>query len=421
MKNLRNYSYRNYVSLALFIILMALIFFAQISSAVVSEGILSYDDAKRTIQHLEGGIVESILVKNGDEVKKNQEIIRLSSIKNIVDKKIIQWRLLSLILQKQLCELEGEKIDKITNIKIDNKIKFLINNFSIEEKNEFTYLLATSQKYLKATINKYINDIKIFDYKKNILFENIDLSRKKLNIIRRQIAIYEDFVNKNILSQNTLFDLQRQYFELFAQILNYKNELKIIDNQKLSFREENIIKISQKIVEVAFEIKFNQEQIKIANDIFERSTISSPIDGFIDNLKVFSIGDIVESGKNIVQIVPKNPELIVVAKIKNIDVDNIHINQNVEIFLRNFYEKSIPKISGKIFAISKDVIFDENLKDFYFEVKIKIDSNLETIRHEKLLAGMAVDIFIKQQNRNIFSYIFAPIFKSILKSFKEFS
>ena len=421
MKNLRNYSYRNYVSLALFIILIALIFFARISSAVVSEGVLSYDDAKRTIQHLEGGIVENILVKNGDEVKKNQEIIRLSSIKNIVDKKIIQWRLLSLILQKQLCELEGEKIDKITNIKIDNKIKFLINNFSIEEKNEFTYLLATSQKYLKATINKYINDIKIFDYKKNILFENIDLSRKKLNIISRQIAIYEDFVNKNILSQNTLFDLQRQYFELFAQILNYKNELKIIDNQKLSFREENIIKISQKIVEVAFEIKINQEQIKIANDIFERSTISSPIDGFVDNLKVFSIGDIVEPSKNIVQIVPKNPELIVVAKIKNIDVDNIHIDQNVEIFLRNFYEKNIPKISGKIFTISKDVIFDENLKDFYFEVKIKIDNNLEIIKHERLLAGMAVDIFIKQQNRNIFSYIFAPIFKSIIKSFNEFS
>ena len=421
MKNLRNYSYKNYIYLALFIVLMALIFFAQISSAVVSEGVLSYDDTKRTIQHLEGGIVENILVKNGDEVKKNQEIIRLSSIKNIVDKKIIQWKLLSLILQKQLCELEGEKIDKITNIKIDNKIKFLINNFSIEEKNEFTYLLVTSQKYLKATINKYISDIKIFDYKKNILFENIDLSSKKLKIVRKQIAIYKDFVNKNILNQNTLFDLQRQDFELFAQILNYKNELKIIDNQKLSFREENIIKISQKIVEVAFEIKINLEQIKIANDIFERSTISSPIDGFIDNLKVFSIGDIVEPGKNILQIVPKNPELIVVAKIKNIDVDNIHIDQNVEIFLRNFYEKNIPKISGKIFTISKDVVFDENLKDFYFEVKIKIDSNSKIIKHERLLAGMAVDIFIKQRNRNIFSYIFAPIFKSILKSFKEFS
>jgi len=421
MKNLRNYSYKNYIYLTLFAILLLLIFFAQISSAVVSGGVLSYDDAKRNIQHLEGGIVENILVKNGDEVKRNQEIIRLSSIKNIVDKKIIQWKLLSLILQKQLCELEGEKIDKITNIKIDNKIKFLINNFSIDEKNEFTYLLATSQKYLKATINKYISDIKIFDYKKNILFENIDLSSKKLKIVRKQIAIYKDFVNKNILNQNTLFDLQRQDFELFAQILNYKNELKIIDNQKLSFREENIIKISQKIVEVAFEIKINQEQIKIANDIFERSTISSPIDGFVDNLKVFSVGDIVEPSKNILQIVPKNPELIVVAKIKNIDVDNIHIDQNVEIFLKNFYEKNIPKISGKIFTISKDVVFDENLKDFYFEVKIKIDINSEIIRHERLLAGMAVDIFIKQRNRNIFSYIFAPIFKSILKSFNEFS
>ena len=268
MKNLRNYSYKNYIYLTLFTILLLLIFFAQISSAVVSDGVLSYDDAKRNIQHLEGGIVENILVKNGDEVKKNQEIIRLSSIKNIVDKKIIQWKLLSLILQKQLCELEGEKIDKITNIKIDNKIKFLIDNFSIEEKNEFTYLLATSQKYLKATINKYVNDIKIFDYKKNILFENIDLSSKKLKIIKKQIVIYKDFVNKNILNQNTLFDLQRQYFELFTQILNYKNELRIIDNQKLSFREENIIRISQKIVEGAFEIKINQEQIKMVDTYY---------------------------------------------------------------------------------------------------------------------------------------------------------
>ncbi len=67
MKNLRNYSYKNYIYLALFAILLLLIFFAQISSAIVSDGVLSYDDAKRNIQHLEGGIVENILVKNGDD------------------------------------------------------------------------------------------------------------------------------------------------------------------------------------------------------------------------------------------------------------------------------------------------------------------------------------------------------------------
>ncbi len=421
MKNLRNYSYKNHIYLIIFAIFLALIFLAPISSAVVSGGVLSYDISKKNIQHLEGGIIENIFVKNGDEVKKNQELIRLSSIKNIADKKIIQWKLLSLILQKQLYELEGEGFDKITNFKIDNKIKFLINNFSQDEKNEFTFLLATSQKYLKSSINKYIGDIKIFDYKKNILLENLNSSSKKLAIIRKQIFIYKDFVNKNILNQNALFDLQRQDLELFAQIMNYKNELKIIDNQKKSFREENIIKISQKIIETAFEININFEQIKIANDIFERSIISSPIDGFVDNLKVFSSGDIVEPSKNILQIVPKNPELIIVAKIKNIEVDNIQINQNVEIFLKNFYEKNIPKISGIIFAISKDVIFDENLKDFYFEIKIKIENNLDFIRRENLSAGMAVDVFIKQKNRNIFSYIFAPIYKSILKSFKEFN
>jgi HlyD family type I secretion membrane fusion protein len=394
-------------------------FIAPISSAVIANGSLSYDNNKRNIQHFEGGIVEKLLVKNGDEVTKNQEIIRISSIKNIADKKIIQWKLLSMILQKQFLELEGRGIDKIDNQQIANKIKFLINNFSNIEKNEFTYLVANSQQYLKATINKYLKDIEIFDYKKNNLLENIEINKKKLKIVRNQILIYKDFVDNNILNQNSLFDLQKQEFDLVAQIINYNNEIKITDNQKLSFREENIIKISQKILETTFEININLEQIKIANDIFQRSEILSPIDGFVENLKIFSSGEIIESGKTILQIIPKNPDLIIVAKVKNIDVDNVFINQNVEVFLKNFYEKNIPKISGSIIEISKDVIFDENFKDFYFEVKIKIEDLAGFLKAQNLSAGMAVDVFIKQKNRNIFSYIFSPIYKSILQSFNE--
>ena len=419
MKKLQNYSHKNYFYLTLFAILLIIIFMAPISSAVVANGSLSYDNTKKNIQHFEGGIIEKLLVKNGDEVKKNQEIIRLYSIKNISDKKIIQWKLLSMILQKQFLELEGKGIDKINNQQLTNKIKFLIQNFSNSEKNEFTYLVANSQQYLKATINKYLKEINIFKYKKYILLENVKLSKEKLKIVRKQILIYTDFVDQNILNKNTLFDLQRQELELITQISNFNNEINIVDNQKSSFREENIAKISQKILETAFEIQINLEQMKIANDIFERSILYSPIDGFVENLKFSSSGEIIESGKNIMQIIPKNPNLIIIAKVKNVDIDNIKINQTAEIFLRNFYEKNIPKISGSIFEISKDVIFDENLKDFYFEVKIKIDDSSGIFKTQNLSAGMAVDVFIKQKNRNIFSYIFAPIYKSILQSFKE--
>jgi len=419
MKKLKNYSRKNYFYLALFVLFIILIFTAPISSAVVANGSLSYDSSKKNIQHFEGGIVEKLLVKNGDEVKKNQEIIRLSSIKNIADKKIIQWKLLSLILQKQFLELEGKGIDRINNEQLGTKIKFLINNFSNNEKNEFTYLVANSQKYLKATINKYLKDIEIFEYKKNNLLENVEICKKKLKIVRNQILIYKDFVDENILNQNSLFDLQKLEFDLIAQIINFSNEINIIDNQKSSFRAENIAKISQKILETTFEININFEQIKIANDIFQRSVILSPIDGFVENLKIFSSGEIIESGKTILQIIPKNPDLVIIAKVKNVDIDNIQINQTAEIFLRNFYEKNIPKISGSIFEISKDVIFDENLKDFYFEVKIKIEDFSGFLKAQNLSAGMAVDVFIIQKNRNIFSYIFSPIYKSILQSFNE--
>ena len=202
MKKLQNYSPKNYFYLALFMLFIMVIFMAPISSAVVANGSLSYDSSKKNIQHFEGGIVEKLLVKNGDEVKKNQEIIRLSSIKNITDKKIIQWKLLSMILQKQFLELEGKGINKIDNEQVTNKIKFLIGNFSNTEKKEFTYLVANSQQYLKATINKYLKDFEIFDYKKNTLQENVEICQRKLKVVKEQILAYKDFVDNNILNQN---------------------------------------------------------------------------------------------------------------------------------------------------------------------------------------------------------------------------
>jgi len=420
MKKLQNYSPKNYIFIILFIAFLALLIFAPISSAVVANGVFSYDDSKINIQHFEGGIVEKVLVKNGDQVNKNQEIIRLFSLRNTVDKKIIQWKLLSLILQKQLSELESINDRKIRKDQIENEIKLIINSFSKVERNEFTYLIALSQQYLKASINKYSNEINIFNYKIKSIQKNIKFSEKKLKIIKKQIFIYKIFVDKNILNQNTLFDLQQQEIELISQISNFKNEIEIISNQKSVFREENVIRISQKIIESIFDIKINFEQMKLADDIINRSLIYSPIDGFVENLKLFSSGEIVESGKIILQIVPKYPELIVLAKVKNVDVDNIKINQNVEIFLKNFYEKKLPKITGKILTISKDIIFDENLKDYYFDVRIKIDNNIKFNEFRDITAGMIADVFIKQKNRNIISYILAPIFNSILKSFNEF-
>ena len=123
----------------------------------------------------------------------------------------------------------------------------LFNNFSSAEKNEFAFLIANSQKYLKASINKYLFEIKTFDYKKNILLENLKLSQKKLKIVSNQILIYNDFVVKNILNQNTLFDLQKQQFDLINQITNFNNEIQIIDKQKLLRAGEVFLQTGKKI------------------------------------------------------------------------------------------------------------------------------------------------------------------------------
>jgi HlyD family type I secretion membrane fusion protein len=405
-----------------FIIIFFLIFIIccslfPISSAVIAKGIFSYDSAKKPIKINSSAVVEKVFVKNGQKIKNGEKIMQLNSLKELTDNNIAKYKLLYSLIEQQILELENIAINnnKINELNIQNKL--ILKNFNQSEINEFSYILAKSQQIIKSFIEKYQNDLAILSYKKNNYLQEVNINKQKSKIILEQIIKQEIMLKNNYVDENFLNELKKQRLELIMQIKSANNNILAIEKQIKSLKNENILDISKKILENSLSININTQQLDLNQDIFKKTTINSPADGFIEDLKYFSAGDVIEFGSVIANIVPSDPQLIIVAKLKAIDIDNINFNQDIEIFLKNFYEKNLPKISGKIFFISRDAQYNENLQDYFYEIKILISKYQNN--DLKLIAGMPVEIYILQKNRNLLSYIYSPILKSLQNSFNE--
>jgi len=403
--------------LILFILFIILCEIFPISSAIIAEGTFSYDSAKIPIQNISSAIVEKVLVKNGNKVSANEKIIELNSVKEISDQNIVKLKLFKSLMERQVLELESSIVNskKIEYLKMQNKL--IIKNFDQKELNKFSYILINSQNQIKSFLKKYINEIKIFNDKINNNFLSIKSNKKKLYLIRKQLENYQFLLANSYIEDSYYNDLKNKELDIVLNIESLNIESKILVQQKEIFREDQLIQLSKQIMEASLEIEIDEQEAKVFNDIVKRTIIYSPIDGFIEDLTVFNKGDVVENGKIIANILPKNPQLNIIAKLKPVDIDNISNDQNVEIYAKNFYEKNIPKISGKIISISRDVKFDQNVQQFFYEIKIAVNNDL--LSNYEIIAGMPVDVFINQSKRSLLSYFYSPILKSLKYSLNE--
>jgi len=403
--------------LILFILFIILCEIFPVSSAIIAEGTFSYDSAKIPIQNISSAIVEKVLVKNGNKVSANEKIIELNSVKEISDQNIVKLKLFKSLMERQVLELESSIVNskKIEYLKMQNKL--IIKNFDQKELNKFSYILINSQNQIKSFLKKYINEIKIFNDKINNNFLSIKSNKKKLYLIRKQLENYQFLLANSYIEDSYYNDLKNKELDIVLNIESLNIESKILVQQKEIFREDQLIQLSKQIMEASLEIEIDEQEVKVFNDIVKRTIIYSPIDGFIEDLTVFNKGDVVENGKIIANILPKNPQLNIIAKLKPVDIDNISNDQNVEIYAKNFYEKNIPKISGKIISISRDVKFDQNVQQFFYEIKIAVNNDL--LSNYEIIAGMPVDVFINQSKRSLLSYFYSPILKSLKYSLNE--
>ncbi len=331
------------VVVSLLLVLGGWMAFAPLASSSVAIGKVSADSDKKTIQHLEGGMVDAIYVKDGDKVKKDQILMKLSDVQVRA-----QLNILNAQYQDSLAlfaRLRAQR-DKALGITFPKEV--------IDEN------VIRNQKNIFNSVNKSIEDESIITNNRIVQLQSqidgltslIQSKKNRLKSLKEEILEWEALYEQRLVDKLKIRDLQREINMIDgdlansqAEIAKLKEQISEVSTQKLLREKEFKNETLEKFVEAEIRISDLKSKIIANEDILQRTTITAPINGTVVGLSLHTIGGVVSPGKPILEIVPENAKLIVIAQVNTADVDKVRVanrGESYPCFCRYFYRRSKP-------------------------------------------------------------------------------
>lgn len=399
--------------------------FAPLESAALANGYVVLDSNKKAIQHLEGGIVDEILVKEGSHVEAGQPLIKLNPTATSARLDLFNNQLYSYLAIEARLIAERDEKDVITFP------KELLDKRSMPEVDE---IIKNQERQFKTRRDAVRGQI-------NVLKQKIEQSKKEIEGLQAQVTSADDQIkylkeeiktvqillaqgNANkprlLALQRGLAQLEGQRGENKAMIARAEQTMAetelTINNQQNDFQN----KVALELKDTQMQINDLSEKVRASQDVMNRVVINSPVTGIVTGLSVHTIGGVVPPGGKLMDVVPIGDKLIVEAKINPQDIDVVHKGLKASVRLSAFKQRNVPPVTGTVANISPDRFQDERTGISYFVARIEIDQEeIKTLQNVQLSAGMPADVMIVTGARTLLGYILSPISESFHEAFRE--
>lgn len=397
---------------------------APISGAVIAPGKIVAEGNNKIVQHLEGGIIKSVFVKEGETVKAGDPLIQFDETAALSNLNQLQLR--SLYYQaaaaRALAEREGYEA-----------IAFPASFNAYKMSAEARKIIAGQEAEFLARKNSLKTDIAVGDQQIAAMQERIAGYRTQLEEIANQINLmvdertgFEKLLEKKLIARSRVLDLRRaesdlksQYAKIHAAIAEANRSIAEIRERLERERKNNVENASKQLNDLRANLVDIREKLRAAQDVNTRSVLRSPASGKVINSSEFNPGAVVTPGQKLMEIVPDDSELIVEARIRPRDVDNIAIGQKAELVLA-YATRDVPPVAGKVNYVSADRVDDPRTQEAYYVVHIRFDA-VDTYPKTaaQFAPGLPVEAFITTRERTFLSYLAEPISKTIMRSMRE--
>ncbi len=408
------------VIIVVFIIFGGWATFAPLAINVTALGKVSAGLNKKKIQSIESGTIKTIYVNDGDYVKKNQILIELDDTqsKSELDTQLFQYQTLLALKSRLLAQQNDKKI-----ITFDEGVK---DNKLIHEQIDLFNSTIESIKKNKQIINKQVSQLK-----KRI--EAINFKLKSNTYIKasidEEIAELEKLYAKKLINKIDLRKFKREASQLSAEIINNEKE-KIELKEKINELSTKIVLLLNDFKKDTLEeltsvtSKINTVRLKIDSlrNKLEKTKIYAPSNGYIVGVSDYTQDSIIKAGADIMEIVPKDADLIVEGAIKSTDINKVKVGLEANIVFSAYNTQKSHKIHAIVTYISADTLYDEQNQDFYYEIKLKLsEEGKEDIKkyNFNLVTGMPAEIMVKTGYRTVLSYMLKPLLDRFNRSLNE--
>ncbi len=399
--------------------------FAEITGAVIANGEVRVDSERKTVQHLEGGIVRQILVRDGDKVKMGQPLIVLDSSK--ISPTIDQLNLQIMAARLKYAQLESEKT-------LSKTVNWPKNNGSVVLE-KYQELLDSARKVFLSNREALDNNVDLLKQQKQLLNRQdqslkgrLDAESNVVKSLQIELDAKMPLFKKDYIDKTEILRIQRSIAERQGQVAALKgSRAELIEKRsQIDLQiQSSIDQYRQQAVtgqEKARQMQFELEQRLLPLlDASKRLTITAPIAGEVVAMKVHSTGGVVRSGEPLLDIVPKNSKLVIVCSIQVQDITKVHPGQDADVQLLAFNQRTTPKIPGKVTYISADRILQNTMQGQIPSYVVHVELNSEDLKREKLdlSAGMPASIFIRTAPRTVLDYLLEPILVNFDHALRE--
>lgn len=397
----------------------------ELSGAVIASGSVVVDSNVKKVQHLTGGIVGELLVREGDHVRAGDTLVRL-------DETVLRAGLA--IYTKGLDEMRARKARLVSERDGAGRIVVAPDLLDAPPSPEFASALQSETKLfelrraarqgqksqLRQRIGQLDDEVRGYAALQQAKLEEIELIQRELVGVR---ALWQ----KNLVQMNRLTLLEREAARLKGELAQSIASTAQVHG-KISETELQILQIDQDLSsEVAKELRevdgkigeFVERKVT-AEDQLKRVDIRAPQNGVVHQLNVHTIGGVVSPADPVMLIVPEADLLTVEAKFSPQDIDQLYVGQVASLRFSAFNQRTTPEIQGAISRISADVTSDQRTGQNFYTARLSIPpEELARLGAVKLHPGMPAEIFARTYDRSVLSYFVKPLSDQIARVFRE--
>ena len=393
-----------------------------LASGALAPGIVSPDSSRRVVQHLEGGIIAAVHVREGQQVAAGQPLMTLESTRAEATFASRRERWLRLLVTRSRLEAQATRAPELVLPREVLGADEVDLAAFVENQRQLLDIRRTSQEQQLRIFERQVAQVD--NEIMSMRAENQGLE-EQIALLAEEIASKQGLLDRQLIARSELLVLQRQQAQLRSAIA--ANEARIaradqsIEETRLAALQEQERfrdQVAEEMTQVNAEIAQIDEDMVATGDVLRRTEITSPINGIVLNLRSQTAGGVIRPGEPIMDIVPLDDDLIIVARLAPRDIDVVKVGLEAQVILLPFASRNALPLVGEVIQLAADSSVDEVTGESYYEVRVEVAAS-ELARQDGiyLSPGMPADVTVVTGERTMLAYLLDPFLRSLRSAF----
>lgn len=398
---------------------------APLNGAVVANAVIKVDGNRKSVQHLDGGIVRELHVREGERVLAGDLLIVLDDTQVRAEYEVLtqQYAVLRATEVRLLTELDhGSELAMPADLRARSDDRYFKSVWT-GQLNQFDSRRASldgQRSVIREKINQLGSQIVGAE-------AQVKAFTDQINSVRNEAKDLAPLVERGLIARPRILQLERTAYGLEGQIADTKASIAKA-RQAIAEQEQQIAQLdNDRMTDVTKDLRDTQARLLevipkalSAKSVLGRMEIRAPYTGRVVGLTVFAVGGVIQRGDKILDIVPAEDALTIEAQVAVEDISDVHPNMRAEVHLTAYKQRIVPIIHGDVIQVSADRLTDPKTNAPYYTAFVRIDQGeLADMPNIRLYPGMPATVMIPTVQRTAFDYIVGPLAMSFNQSFRQ--